>query len=193
MNLYELAKMILVIEDSPISKVRFAKTIYFVHKELIRLNIAEPTSFKYVRMPLGPVPDGFMQLANIHRDILTTVGDMGLSYNSINYSTKKKKFSFLATKNPLHLRVEGILNDLRAISTSNLVEISHEEPSWKEHKNSETYFITDADMIRPFPVKSKTARPDTEDHLLQASLIKGMLDDIVSESTDLEYPEDGEK
>lgn len=38
MNFYELSRTILLLNRKPIGKVRFARLIYFVHKELIRKN-----------------------------------------------------------------------------------------------------------------------------------------------------------
>lgn len=191
MNLYKLAKLILVIEGKPISKVRFAKTIYFVHKELIRINCLDIKALRYIRMPLGPVPDGFMELATNYRDILTITGSTSLAYNSTNYYTKSRRI--FQIKNPLYKKVEQILTALRQFSTAELVELSHLDPSWKRHNNSDMYYITDHDLRTELPTDANRDPVADEDHLLQASLVTGMLEDIVSESTALEYPENGSR
>ena len=197
MNLYDIAKVILAIEGKPISKVKFAKTVYFAHKELIRNGLAHNGDFAYIRMPLGPVPDGFMELADNHSDIIVSEERSGLSYNSKNYSLKKTILSRVSGNtrvkdNSLKKVVSDTLDILRSMSTSQLVERSHEEPSWKKNLNGNRFYISDKDMAltlfdgRIVVTASPTGKSD--DEYLQASLIRGMIDDIVSESTNLEYP-----
>lgn len=190
MTLHDLAKLILVIEDNGISKVRFAKTIYFVHKELIKLNIASADDIRYIRMPLGPVPDGFMTLVDDYSDIITEVEETGLVYNSLKYKLKKKRFSKKPLQNQLYQIADKLLFDLDAVSTSELVRISHEEPSWKNHLNSQIYTISEKDLANVFPKRHKRKSLGLENQQIQASLVMGMLEDIVNESTALEYPDD---
>lgn len=192
MNLYKLAKLILTIERKGISKVRLAKTIYFVHKELIRSNAAKPSDLGYVRMPLGPVPDGFMQLTQQHSDIVTVLQPTGLSYNATVY--KMKRLPIFKFKDGGYKTVEKILSGLRNVPTSKLVEISHEEPSWIYHENGERFHISKNDLAISFPqINNNNVRFDEaiEAQSLQASLVSGMLRDIVEESTALEFPDDG--
>ena len=51
MNLYELSKAILAVSQQPIDRVRFTKTIYFIHKELIRKGQMKPEDIPYLRLP----------------------------------------------------------------------------------------------------------------------------------------------
>lgn len=191
MNLNQLARVILHIENDGISKVRFAKTIYFVHKELVRNNIMLSNDIEYIRMPLGPVPNGFMELSDINEDIVTQIVHSGLSYNSVNYSLKLKRFSKTKIhENEIYQAIKSILNSLQHVSTGILVEKSHEEQSWIDHKNGELYFIQASDLENPLPSQDKGISIALENQKIQASLVKGMLDDIVSESTALEYPSD---
>lgn len=185
LKLYQLAKIILLVEKEGLSKVRFAKIIYFVHKELVRLEAMNRNELQYIRMPLGPVPDGFMKL-DAYPGIKVEIKPSGLSYNSAIYKLAWPS-GFSIKRNALFIKIEEILAKLHRISTSDLVEISHKEPSWLRHKNSELYFISSEDMNNPFPVASRQAKLD-ENQSIQASLIKGMLEDIINESTDLEYP-----
>lgn len=191
-KLYQLAKVILLIEKDGLSKVRFAKTIYFVHKELARLGVMERGELEYIRMPLGPVPNGFMRLADDHTDIKTIVKHTGLLYDALTYKMAWPSHFIAKRSNPLYLKIEEILSRLHNISTSSLVEISHKEPSWIRHKNGDVYSIALVDMTRPFPVSGGKTDVD-ENQRMQASLVKGMLEEIVEESTALEYPTDARK
>lgn len=56
MNLYQLSKTILLLNKAPINKVRFARVIYFVHKELIRKKFMSAEDIAYIRSPLGLSP-----------------------------------------------------------------------------------------------------------------------------------------
>jgi hypothetical protein len=94
-----------------------------------------------------------------------------------NYSDKEQE----------HIR--EVVQSLNGISTNELVEASHLEPSWLSHVNGVEYYIATDDLSQPFP-KTKSVSQDeklSEQHL-QAKLVEGMLDDIVDESTLLEYP-----
>ena len=192
MTLYDLAKIILLLEKEPITKVRFAKTIYFVHKELINRGFCSVTEIQYVRMPLGPVPSGFMTLTVEYPDIISKAFSTGLPYNSTVYSTppNKKRLLFNRKPNPLEKVIGEILDTLRSVTTSSLIEISHRDPSWISNSNGYTYTISEADLKNPLPQKGIHTRSGDDNQLIQASLVRGMIDDIVSESTDLEYPDE---
>lgn len=193
MYLKRLSKIILAVEKDGLSKVRFAKTIYFVHKELIRRGLSEPNDISYIRMPLGPVPVGFMELADLCKDINITRLPMGLSYD-MNVYTLNRLSRITVKRDVLFASVQKILERLKPFSTSKLVEVSHEEPSWKNHTNSEHFTISQKDMDKTLPRKTKTNALNNEgyeDVSLQASLVDGMIDDIVEESTALEFPENG--
>lgn len=193
MNLYQLAKLILTIETGGLSKVRFAKTVYFVHKELIRCGVLKPADLTYIRMPLGPVPEGFMELRENHSDIITVAQPTGLSYDASVYKLAKRPI-LRWRKDEGYRAVESILETLQEFSTSKLVEISHEEPSWKRLKNGEKFTISPKDMEKNLPRMTTLGglRNDgRENQSLQASLVSGMLKDIVDESTALEFPDNG--
>lgn len=191
MNLSELAITILRLESKPISKVRFAKTIYFVHKELIRRGKAVSSDINYIRMPLGPVPDGFMKLESFNPVIQVVRVFTGLAYNTSQYSLQKKFFK-RACDISLDADIKEVLKRLEPFTTSELVELSHLDESWKQNVNGVTYSITLEDMEHKLPSrrKSNNHSEEADDQLLQASLVRGMIEDIVSESTDLEHPTD---
>lgn len=194
MNLCDIAKIILVVENRSVSKVRFAKTIYFVHKELIRCGMMKREDIAYIRMPLGPVPVGFMTLADDCKDIRVDKADSdGLAYDTENYSIVKRRFGSAGAfkSNSLRTAVEKVLVLVRPKRTSELVEISHEEPSWKNKTNGQRFFISDADMENKLVGNSHLSDEyQGEQESMQASLIRGMIDDIVDESTSLEYPDE---
>ena len=187
MKMERLAKNILSLESGhTLSKVRFAKTIYFVHKELIRNNLLDKDSIQYIRMPLGPVPLGFMEITKSCPEITSTKKKTGLAYETENFSTRS---NFDGTRQEKTV-ILGTLNTLRRFQTSNLVDTSHKDPSWLNHKNSEYYYITDDDMKNDLSILEAlfiNTAVDEEDKM-QASLVRGMMKDIVSESTKLEYP-----
>lgn len=188
MNLITIAKLILAAENSPISKVRFAKTIYFVHKELIRRDLAKSNDIAYIRMPLGPVPCGFMNITNRDNEIITTIMPSGLFYNTVQYSLRKKIFSSDTKKDPLFKTVSEILSKLRKFNTSELVEMSHEDPSWSNNKNSFEFYISEKDLENELPRRRQITQLDSDDQLIQAKLVEGMIDEMVDESTALEFP-----
>src|SRR3989344_4400740 len=84
--LYNLAIEILKLHPGQ-SKVKFAKLIYFLHKELIRSSLVNSNDLLFVRMPLGPVPVDFMNLQN-QEGIDVSMQATTLLYNSqiYNYS-----------------------------------------------------------------------------------------------------------
>lgn len=198
MNLHELASAILFLNQQPISRVRFSRTIYFVHKELIRKKLMRAEDIPYVRLPLGPVPEGFTALALGNTNIsVRPIHSPGLSYEA-------EEFIFTADQalqgEPDHQEAirRAISKTLIALSThptSELVAASH-DLSWRTHANGERYFLTSADLKNTFPftpilLRIRLKRPvNNEIGLLQATLLRGMLNDIVRESTDLEYPDD---
>jgi len=187
MDMKRLARNILSLENShTLSKVRFAKTIYFVHKELIRNSLLSKDSIQYIRMPLGPVPLGFMELTKICPEITSAKHKTGLAYETENFSTE----AIFDGSEQEKTVILGTLNTLRKFQTSNLVDTSHKDPSWLNHKNSEYYFITDDDMKNDLSILEAffVNTNDDEEDKMQASLVRGMLKDIVSESTKLEYP-----
>lgn len=197
MRLYDLASLILYLNHEPISRLRFARTIYFVHKQLIRKKLMHPEDIAYLRLPLGPVPEGFMTLTFDHSGIsVRPISSSILSYEA-------EEFVFSGSTGELILRdgheslyhvIEKTLAALKVHSTSELVAASHDH-SWLTHANGERYFLTAADLKNTFPfiaisLRFRLKRPtNNEIGLLQATLLRGMLNDIVRESTDLEYPD----
>lgn len=184
-NLLRIAKSVLTFEEAGLSKVRFAKTLYFVHKDLIRKGNLLTEDIAYVRMPLGPVPLGFMEL-DLESSILISARDTGqLPYDALVYSLREKYEVPVDAKETIRATLERLNN----FSTSQLVEISHRDPSWIEHLNSQQYYITDRDLKNDLPKKtSSKLDSDEEKQNMQANLVSGMIDDIVEESTALEHP-----
>lgn len=205
MTLYELARTILLLNRHPISKVRFARTIYFTHKELVRKKFMKIEDIAYIRSPLGPIPDGFLSLARDYTEIIIKHNpSAGLSYAAEEYTINPdahpdEETSMLEQYREILAAVERTLNALQPYTTPQLVDISHYEPSWLEHSNGEIYYLSIADLKDTFPfspfspkqLKIRLVRPNNNKAgALQATLLKGMIADIVKESTDLEYPDD---
>ena len=180
-----LAKYLLLQEPKQgISKVRLAKFIYFAHKTLVQQKLADISDLGFIRMPLGPVPQGFNELTD---DSSITMGQeaTGLSYN-------KQVFRYdgsANTNDSTYRIVRNVYAQLHNLPTSVLVEASHKEPSWQNHVNGEEYFIAKEDLRIPLPTfQDSQMTQERDNQLLQARLVEGMLDDIVEESTRLEYP-----
>lgn len=182
-----LSKEILKNVPEGLTKVKFAKVIYFTHKALVQKGLVKNDQLRFIRMPLGPVPCGFKDL--IHDPSLTIedIKKPQLSYDMQLYKLGKKD----TTKNELSDAVQEIVNKIKDFPTSYLVEQSHKDPSWIHHGNGEEYVIEKEDLTLTFPSAS-VSQPDTatEAMRLQAKLMEGMLDEIVEESTSLEYPKE---
>lgn len=205
MNLYELARIILLLNHHPISKVRFARTIYFTHKELVRKKFMKINDIAYIRSPLGPIPDGFLSLARDYTEIIVKHNPTtNLSYATEEYTINPdietdSEISMLEQYREILSAVEHTLGALQGFTTPQLVHVSHTDPSWLDHSNGELYYLTPADLKNTFPftsfspiqLKIRLQRPkNNRSGALQATLLKGMIADIVKESTDLEYPDD---
>ncbi len=208
MNLAQLAFLILDLNQAPISRIRFTKTIYFIHKELIRKGIMQAEDIAYLRLPLGPVPEGFMALAlQSPAIVVRKIVAAHLSYEAEEYGLKPNSPNFVSSdeiKNSDFAKktILRVLELLASHSTPELVEASH-DPSWLSESNGAKYYLTPLDLKNTFPLpqirlkikfrgslKGILGTPANEFGQLQANLIRGMLTDIVKESTDLEYPDE---
>ncbi|HUD45089.1 MAG TPA: type II toxin-antitoxin system antitoxin SocA domain-containing protein [Patescibacteria group bacterium] len=181
-----LAKEILNIEQNGLSKVRFAKILYFVHKGLILENLVKSEDMKFIRMPLGPVPVGFKKLSE-DSDIAVETKLSSLTYNTEIY----KLINYTESFERLYKEtIKRILNDLRMFPTSELIKISHHEPSWNKLTNGSEYFISGDDLRENLPKRTSSHKLSSEidEQRIQARLVEGMINDIVEESTLLEYP-----
>lgn len=199
MNLYELSKTILSLNKAPINKVRFARVIYFVHKELIRKKFMSPEDIAYIRSPLGPIPEGLLRLTLEHPNI-TAHPALGPSFAAEEYTInlsdadETEETLMLEQYRDILKATERTLKALSAYTTPELVEASHADPSWINNFNGVHFFITPADLKNPFPfttirIKIRVKPAPSEISALQANLLRGMMRDIVKESTDLEYPD----
>ena len=181
--LTEIAIRILQVVPHGLSKVKFAKTIYFVHKQLVKNFNREVTYMGFIRMPLGPVPDGFMKLDTTEIEIVHV-------QNELSFDSQVYKCSNVYFEDTLQGHVDKIVKGLNKFTTYDLVDISHCEPSWINHHNGEKYFLTEEDLKTVFPKANLERRNHSfSDQNLQAKLVEGMLNDIVEESTLLEYPD----
>lgn len=199
MNLYELAAVILLLNEGPLSRVRFAKTIYFVHKELVKKGFMQPGDIAYVRMPLGPVPVGFMTLADEHPDIVVIkTPDTKLAYESEEYSLDGQPDIMIGGKDDILKIVQNAINTLSARGTIELIETSHQDPSWAKNNNGANFVISKDDLknsisklnIKVFLKPKKKGNESDQIGAMQAALLQAMLSDIVKESTDLEHQDD---
>lgn len=186
-TLLRITKPILYAKPEGVSKVRLAKLVYFTHKELIRKGLARAENLAYIRMPLGPVPDGLMTLSDVD-DITMSKRQTGLLYDAHVYKLGRA----YEPSGSFDKVVGSTLSALDKFYTTELVEISHKEPTWREHSNSEHYFIAPADLKNKLPHKfrkRKELKQDIAEQKMQAFLVAGMIDDIVDESTGLEFPD----
>lgn len=167
-----------------IPKVRLAKMTYFTYKYLVSINKYKLDQLKFIRMPLGPVPVGFMDLA---KDDIFSVRESttGLIYNRQLFSLKNKNISSLE----YNFDLSRFIKKLENYPTNKLVELSHQDISWKNHNNGDEYFITDNDVAKSTPNRrKKVIKTKIDDQLIQANLVEGMKNDAIEDSTYLEYP-----
>lgn len=186
-----MIRVLQVAAPNGLGKVKLAKIIYFTHKNLVLSGFKSCGDMKFIRMPLGPVPKGFMDFKD--PAIIISKQSLAGSFDMQVYSLVVSKRGF--NLDEIGSLVNKTVGSLDILSTAKLVEASHKEPSWGQHANGDEYFITREDLLRPLPKSSMPALGD-EDLLkqhLQAKLIEGMLDEIVDESTLLEYPNEKTK
>lgn len=187
--LQRLAIEVLTNSQEGLSKVKFAKILYFVHKGLVKENLANNNELEFIRMPLGPVPKGFKDLTTDPFLTITEKRNNGLAYNSQVYTLKGGQKA--SSNREFTKTVSELFHQLNKLSTSELVGKSHHEPSWLQNSNGAEYFLTAEDLEIPLP--QRTGKASAEDNYkLQEKLVEGMLDDIVSSSTSLEYPKDNQ-
>lgn len=204
MNLYQLSRAILSLSPQPITKLRFARILYFVHKELIRKGFMQIEDIAYIRSPLGPVPEGLKKLALNYRDIILQKTTSDLSYASeeflIDHDSVDQETNFLEQYRDILKVIDQTLQALNLHRTPELIEASH-DPSWLANFNGVRYFLTPADLKNTFPFAKvrlririkptpKNSASTNDLGRIQANLLRGMLNDIVKESTDLEYPDE---
>lgn len=200
MNLYQISRAILSLSPTPIGKIRFTRVIYFVHKELVRKGFMRLDDITYLRSPLGPVPDGLAQLAHDYAEIMLQKSPTKqLSYADEEFflqsnNSDEDETAFLEQYRDVLKVIDQTLRALSMHRTPELIEASH-DPSWQENRNGSIYTITKNDLKNTFPF-AKTLKlrfhvkiNPNEVGQIQANLLKGMLNDIVRESTDLEYPD----
>jgi len=187
-NLINVSKQILNAEPG-LSKVCFAKIIYFVHKGLVKKELVGLEDLRFIRMPLGPVPVGFMEITQSQTGIrIEEAASGGLVYNAQKYFSDEDS----NLPDNIKVAVSEMAKVLARFSTSTLVERSHRDPSWIERSNGEEYSITVADLANPVPSRTKAElEPDIDNQNLQGLLLSGMVNDIAEESTKLEYPDYG--
>lgn len=184
--LKQLAINILLRSETSLSKVRFAKVIYFVFKYAVASDNNAPSDLRFARMPLGPVPVGFMEL-NSDPEFKIEETSTGLMYNRQNYYLTDKSSH---VSDNFNFNLDDLITKIEHFSTSELVELSHQDSSWINHRNGEEYFINPDDLKKLLPRKSKPiSSSEIDDQLVQARLVVGMEDDAVADSTFIEYPE----
>lgn len=167
-----------------VSKVKLAKIFYLTHKWLVQNGLAKPEDWSYVRMPLGPVPVHFNTLRESDLIKINTE-PTSLSYNMEIYYLMPNVDVILNNK-----KTKETINILAKFSTSDLVDYTHNEPSWLKYGNGSEYVMSELDISRKLPTTNNSNVFNTveDNQTLQSQLIEGMIDDIVEVSTALEYP-----
>lgn len=168
-------------------KVRLAKYIYLSHKRLVNDELVGNKDLKFIRMPLGPVPVGFKELKG-KAFVEVTVDSVGLSYNREKYSLKDSEIPIDGTG--IFTAVKEVVNVLDKLRTSTIIEYTHKEKGWKDHKNGEEFYIDEEDLKRRNPKDDNSEKnASAEEMQIQSLLIEGNIEEIASENTALEYPE----
>ncbi len=144
-----------------------------------------PEDLAFIRMPLGPVPFGFYDILLTDNEIEIETADVGLSYNRENYSLKPG----VSVTSPYLSLLKHIVNQLDQYPTSSLVEISHNDSSWKDNNNGDTYFVSKNDLTPLKGIKAAKLSEGIDDQLIQSKLVKGMKEEIVKDSSALEFPD----
>lgn len=194
MNLKQLTYLILSLNETPLTRIRLTKAIYFMHKDLVRKKIMKLQDITYIRLPLGPAPEGLPEVIQDNPHIIVDHIASGLLYENKTYTINQKYTDF--TPETIN-SIKKLLRLLQSYRTTELVQAS-QDPSWLTHKNGERYTLTAADLKNNFPnnqlhLRIRIKTTSNEIGSLQATLIRGMIADIVKESTDLEYPDDKTK
>lgn len=185
--LHLLAKQILKLTPEGITKVRFAKILYFTHKGLVQEKLSSVKDMEFIRMPLGPVPVGFKELSEDKEIKVNEVATSPLVYDKQLYTLNDDGVYFSDEKRTA--AIKKIIGQLASLSTSEMVAIAHKEPSWMNHRNGDEYYIGEDDLkISLTTAKSSGVNSEIDNQHLQARLMEGMIDEIVEESTSLEYP-----
>lgn len=194
MTLQHLTQLILSLNQAPLTHIRLTKAIYFVHKELVRKKLMQLSDISYIRLPLGPTPQGFPEII-AHPDITIEHRPSNLLYETKLYRLQQSTPPADLPSSTVNI-VQKLLKLLETYPTLELVRAS-QDPSWSAHLNGEIYQLTPADLKNTFPltpfrlkIHIKTSAHLNEIGALQATLLRGMLNDIVKESTDLEYPDE---
>jgi len=192
MNLEQLTYLVLSLNGHPLTRIRLTKAIYFTHKELVRKKLMQLDDITYIRLPLGPAPADLPEIILQHPHIIINDIPSDLLYENKTYTLK-------STERPNNISPEAVniiqktLKLLENYRTPELVRAS-QDPSWFTHANGETYHLTTNDLkttlpLAPLRFKIHLKTPPNEIGTLQATLLRGMLSDIVKESTNLEYPD----
>lgn len=181
-----LAKQILRAIPQGLSKVKFAKILYFTHKGLVQKKLSSLTAMEFIRMPLGPVPVGFKDLSDDPEIKVTEIATGSLIYDTQLYVLRNMDDYLDKTRAKA---TQDIAFQLDRLATSQLVSVAHQEPSWINHRNSDEYFLEKSDLEINLPSSiDQSISSEIEIQHLQAKLVEGMIDEIVDESTSLEYP-----
>lgn len=196
MDLQQLTTLILALSETPLTRIRLTKAIYFAHKELVRQKHMRLEDITYLRLPLGPAPEGLIE-------VISNQPQLAIQDIPSNLFYENQTYSLAPTAAPANLPpevnqvVQKTLHLLEPYRTLELIHAS-QDPSWLAHPNGAKYHLTSADLKNPFPnsqlrfkihIKTTQNPPQNEIGALQAALLRGMLADIVKESTDLEYPD----
>ena len=190
--LLNLSKEILKNIPAGLTKVKFAKTIYFVHKGLVLSGLTDNKNLRFIRMPLGPVPSGFNNVGEDTDISVFKSFNSRLIYNTQIYKLCNRNVNTNFSTAQIE-KIKFLVKQLEKFNTAELVEYSHCDESWISHINGQVYFISKKDLENEIPSKGllrnlfniNTTEDDTK---LQEKLVEGMIDDIVQSSTSLEYP-----
>jgi len=136
--------MLLVKNKQPLSKLRITKLLYFIDKYHIRKYGRFVLNDRYYRLPFGPVP--FLSLIYINDFFKPEVRISGkkVGKNPLEEyfsATKYRKYDALSLKKDVNLNslsdsdleaIEQVIKKYGNFATSRLVDISHNEKTWKE-------------------------------------------------------------
>ena len=146
---YDIEKLIdiLVIlakNNQPLTKLRISKLLYFIDKNHLRKYGRFVLNDRYHRLPLGPIPSITLNYINDFFKPTVRIAGRKIGKNPLeNYfsAAKWRNYDVLKLKKDINfgslseseVEVVGyIIGKYGNVSTSTLVNISHNEKTWKE-------------------------------------------------------------
>ena len=159
--------MLLVKNKQPLSKLRITKLLYFIDKYHIRKYGRFVLNDRYYRLPLGPVPSLSLNYINDFFKPEIRISGKKIGKNPLEgyfSATKYRNYDALSFKKDINLNslsdseleaVDQVIKKYGNFPTAGLVNISHNDETWKE--TSEPSEIEPKLFLEGLPEEQKDA------------------------------------